>query len=147
MSVSNGDGAAIPSAPRLSDKDIERAVTVLDGWSGKLMWDLYLSELESILGHRYTKVAMLNRARIANAWNLAKTRTRSSAKETKHGEVVLTKTMEQVSILKAKVERLEQENNQLLDQFMRWSYNAYRLGVTMDQLDANLPPIDRGSTR
>lgn len=147
MSVSSGKSSAVNSAPRLSDKDIERAVTVLDGWSGKLTWDLYLSELESVLGHRYTKVAMLNRARIANAWNLAKIRTRSSVKEAKHGEVVLTKTIEQVSILKAKVERLEAENNQLLEQFLRWSYNAYRLGVTIDQLDANLPPIDRGSTR
>jgi len=85
MSVSSGKSSAVNSAPRLSDKDIERAVTVLDGWSGKLTWDLYLSELESVLGHRYTKVAMLNRARIANAWNLAKIRTRSSVKEANSG--------------------------------------------------------------
>ncbi|MBL8525231.1 MAG: hypothetical protein JNN20_16190 [Betaproteobacteria bacterium] len=137
----------IASAPRLRDQDIAKAVDLLDTWKGKLTWDLYLVELEKVLGHRYTKVAMLNRSRIADAWSQAKGRTRESVAEARHGEVLLSKTIDQIEGLRQKTARLEMENGKLLEQFLRWSYNAYRLGVTIDQLDASLPPIDRGSTR
>lgn len=32
-------------APKLTDKNIEKAVLLLDGWAGKLTWDRYLGML------------------------------------------------------------------------------------------------------
>ena len=59
-------------APKLTDKDIEKAVLLLDGWAGKLTWDRYLAVLAVEIGHTYTKVAMLRQPRIKAAWDLAK---------------------------------------------------------------------------
>jgi hypothetical protein len=136
----------IVSAPRLTDRTIERAVRVLDTWSGKLTWDRYLDELCRVLGHRYTKVAMLNRQRIADAWRLAKQR--RPALQIRAEDSALARSQERVDALKNENERLSCENESLKVQFLRWQYNAYQLkGLTIDQLDASLPPVDRGVTR
>lgn len=136
----------IVSAPRLTDRTIERAVRVLDTWSGKLTWDRYLDELCRVLGHRYTKVAMLNRPRIAEAWRLAKQR--RPASQIRAEGSALTRSRERVEALKNENERLAHENESLKVQFLRWQYNAYQLkGLTIDQLDVPLPPVDRGVTR
>ena len=136
----------IVSAPRLNDRTIERAVRVLDAWSGKLTWDRYLDELCRVLGHRYTKVAMLNRPRIAEAWRLAKQR--RPASQIRADDSALATSQDRVEALKNENERLARENESLKVQFLRWQYNAYQLkGLTFDQLDAPLPPVDRGVTR
>lgn len=137
---------SIKSAPRLNDRTIERAVRVLDIWTGKLTWDRYLDELARILGHRYTKVAMLNRPRIAEAWRLAKQRSPSG--EIRAGDAALARAQERLDALRNENERLRLENDQLKEQFLRWQYNAYQLkALTIDELDRPLPPVDRGVTR
>lgn len=51
--------------------------------------------------------------------------------------------LEQVNRYKAKVQRLEQENQLLLEQFVTWSHNAERKGVTVMMLNAP-PPKPHG---
>lgn len=136
----------IASAPRLTDRTLERAVRVLDTWKGKLTWDRYLDELARVLGHRYTKVAMLNRPRIAEAWRLAKQRTPTAVIRIEGAALALSR--ERLEALKNENERLQLENTRLKEQFLRWQYNAYQLkGLTIDHLDRAMPLPDRCVTR
>lgn len=127
-------------APKLADSGIEKAVRLLDGWAGKLTWERYLAMLEVEVGHKYTKAAMLRHPRIKAAWDHAKELARDGDTAGSSRSAIETeKAIERVRLLEARVERLTRENNALLEQFVRWSHNAVRRGLTIDDLDHPLP--------
>jgi hypothetical protein len=127
-------------APKLNDTGIEKAVRLLDGWAGKLTWDRYLAMLEVEIGHKYTKAAMLRHPRIKSAWDHAKEHAKDdTGVSVSRSAVETNKALERVKLLEARVERLTRENNALLEQFVRWSHNAVRGGLTLDDLDLPLP--------
>ena len=45
------------------------------------------------------------------------------------------------------LKRLQKENDQLLEQFVRWANNAVQYNVTIDKLDKPLPPSGEKSRR
>lgn len=125
-------------APKMTDATIEIAVQILDGWQKKLYWDLYLTELESQIHHKYTKAAMLRQRRIKTAWDNAKAR-RFASGESVHKGTALEQANSRISKLESTVDRLSRENHQLLEQFVRWAHNASRRGLTPFDLDKPLP--------
>ncbi len=127
-------------APKLHDTGIDKAVRLLDGWTGKLTWDRYLAVLEVEVGHKYTKAAMLRHPRIKSAWDHAKGLASDGGGAPGSRTAVETeKALERVRLLEGRVERLNRENHVLLEQFVRWSHNALRKGVTLQDLEAPLP--------
>lgn len=127
-------------APKLNDTGIDKAVRLLDGWTGKLTWDRYLAVLEVEIGHKYTKAAMLRQPRIKSAWDHAKELARDDNGVPASGSAIETqKALERVRLLEGRVERLNRENQALLEQFVRWSHNAVRKGMSLDELEAPLP--------
>lgn len=132
-------------APKLSDRNIEQAVELLDSWAGKLTWDRYLAVLEVEIGHKYTKVAMLRQPRIRAAWEKSKSRAHENAPTTGYGNIALVQSELRIKELDARVKRLKDENNQLLEQFVRWAHNATRRGLSLSDLDRPLPRINNGS--
>ncbi|HCF7692387.1 TPA: hypothetical protein NIK51_004335 [Pseudomonas aeruginosa] len=127
-------------APKLTDVGIEKAVRLLDGWAGKLTWDRYLAMLEVEIGHKYTKAAMLRHPRIKAAWDHAKELAKDGdGISVPRSAIETEKALERVRLLEARVDRLTRENNALLEQFVRWSHNAARKGLTLEDLDLPLP--------
>ncbi|WP_407729142.1 hypothetical protein ACJJU9_17895 [Pseudomonas helleri] len=127
-------------APKMTDAMINQSVNILDGWAGKLTWDLYLETLAVDVGHRYTKAAMLRHDRIKDAWNHAKERCRSSDEgSSKSPEIALMETRNKE--LEERVQRLTRENNRLLEQFVRWAHNATRRGMSFEDLERPLPYV------
>ena len=127
-------------APKMTDQAINQSVMMLDGWTGKLTWDLYLESLAVEIGHRYTKAAMLRHERIKAAWDHAKNRAQNFAEAPKKApevELLLARNHE----LEERVERLTRENNRLLEQFVRWAHNASRRGLSLEDLDRALPYV------
>lgn len=53
---------------------------------------------------------------------------------------------QRISRLQAENEELKRIQDQLLEQFVKWQYNAYKHGVSESQLNAELPRIDRERT-
>ena len=129
-------------APKMTDATIETAVRILDEWQEKLYWDSYLAELESQINHRYTKAAMLRQPRIKSAWNDAKARAFVTG-ESVHKGTALEQSNNKILKLENTVDRLTKENNQLLEQFVRWAHNAARRGLTPFDLDKPLPTLNR----
>ncbi|MBN3471289.1 hypothetical protein G0D98_22955 [Pseudomonas savastanoi pv. phaseolicola] len=128
-------------APKLNDTGIDKAVRLLDGWTGKLTWDRYLAMLEVEIGHKYTKAAMLRHPRIKSAWDHAKELARDdSAVPVSRSAIETEKALERVRLLEERVERLTRENHALLEQFVRWSHNIIRNGkMPLDELERPLP--------
>lgn len=130
-------------APNISPADIETVVGVLDGWTGKLTWDRLIAVLEAKLRATYTRQALSNHARIADAFDGRKKALRgqesfgkATPKDTSPEMQVALRRLERVE---AENLRLAAENERLLVQFTLWLYNAEMRGLTKDQLSAPMP--------
>lgn len=138
-------------APDLTDEILQGVLDILDSWKGKLTWDLLLEALEQKFGIRYSRFTFAEYPQISNAFALKKkvlSGTWTAAPSTPRDEKVRA-AMEQADRYKAKVLRLEQENQLLLEQFVTWAHNAERENVTMAMLNKPLPkpPRDRSKIK
>lgn len=137
-------------AKNLDDGAILLIVSLLDGWSGKLTWDLFAEEIERRTRVRYTRQALDKHARIKMAFQVAKERLSGAPRTVrKHrlSEVETEALVQRYARLQAENERLERENNRLIEQFQTWLYNAHLKGLTKECLNSSLPRVDRELTK
>src|SRR5690242_6857781 len=95
-------------AKNLSDRDIALIVAILDGWSGRLSWDLLIEAIERRMYAHYTRQALHRHERIRQAFSLRKNAL-SPDEGTKHVHAAspeLQVALERIARLKAENERL-----------------------------------------
>ncbi len=126
----------------LRAQDIEAIIDILDGWTGKLTWPALVDRIEHRLYRRYTRLALAKKPRIAEAFALGKQRL---AARPKLSAKPLDPSAQLLERIKAENARLKMENRNLLDQHLRWRYNAHLHGVSLEKLDQPLPLISRSS--
>ncbi len=123
----------------LSDKDINRVVKLLDSWDKdkKLTWESFCNLIMRRLGLQYSRKTLSGKVRIADAFKNKKSALKGKAPR---------KTPQSLNVAAARIEtlenenkRLESENNRLLEQFLTWQYNATAHGVTVEQLNMEIP--------
>lgn len=114
-----------PRAKNLDDHAIEQIVQILDGWSGKLTWEALIEKISLRLRTRYTRQALHNHVRIKEAFAVRKKALSGQDSEAIEAELPeLQHALQRIARLEAENERLKLENNNLLEQFVRWAYNA-----------------------
>jgi hypothetical protein len=131
----------------LEDDDIADIVALLDGWSGKLSWELLIEAIERRKHARYTRQALHRHERIGQAFSLRKaalsegegTTARASSPE-------LQMALDRITRLEAANARLTAENQRLLEQFVCWAYNAHTRGLDHAFLSRPLPAVNRDQT-
>jgi hypothetical protein len=111
-------------APNLSASDIETVVGVLDGWTGKLTWERLIAVLEATLRATYTRQALSNHARIADAFDQRKKGLRGAdcAKKPAPRDTSpeMQAALQRLERVEAENARLTAENERLLVQFVLW---------------------------
>ncbi|MDP3210183.1 hypothetical protein [Methylotenera sp.] len=131
-------------AKNLDDTDIKKIVEILDGWTGKLTWELLIDAVELRLHNRYTRQTLHKHERIKKAFELRKAALSDGDEDIRIvRSPELQKALERVARLETENKRLESENQQLLEQFARWAYNAYTRGLDSNFLNKSLPPVNR----
>ncbi len=131
-------------AKNLDDAMIKEIVKILDGWSEKLTWDLLIEAIDFRTHNKYTRQALHKHVRIRNAFELRKAGlAEGDATIRKVHSPELQKALERIARIEAENKRLESENNQLLEQFARWAYNAHVRGLDNTFLNQDLPPVNR----
>lgn len=134
----------------LDDDAIGLIVGVLDGWSGKLTWDLLIEAIQKRLRVRYTRQALDKRARVKLAYQVTKARlskiTPSECPQ-KLSAAELEAFIQRMNRLEAENVRLRMENERLLEQYVTWAYNAYLKGLTKEYLNTPLTRVDREITK
>lgn len=132
----------------LGDAEIKQIVEILDGWSGKLSWDLLIDAIELRMFNRYTRQALYKHERIRHAFDIRKKELSGNGGGVHRVESPqLQIALDRIARLEAENRRLESENNQLLEQFARWAYNAHTRGLDHDFLNRALPSVNRGQTK
>jgi predicted nuclease with TOPRIM domain len=132
-------------AKHLTDKDIANVVEILDEWpaESKLTWDKLVDAVEHEYKFKTTRQTLQNPTRIKIAFKEVKklisgnltTNNKSLPPSLKIAAARLEK-------YENKIERLEFENQKLLEQFHVWLYNANRFGIKIEQLSEALPSKD-----
>lgn len=132
----------------LGDAEIKQIVEILDGWSGKLSWDLLINAIELRMFNSYTRQALHKHERIRHAFELRKNELSADGQDVQRvGSPQLQIALDRIARLEAENRRLESENNQLLEQYARWAYNAHTRGLDHDFLNRALPSVNRGQTK
>ena len=131
----------------LDDQLIRQIVEILDGWSDDLTCEGLVEAIDRRIGQRYTRQTLHKHERIKQAFALRKAALGSGrGKVRKVDDPVLQLTLDRLARIEAENERLKRENSMLLEQFVRWTYNAGLKGLTLDLLNQPLPAIHRGQT-
>lgn len=133
-------------APDMTKERLQLVVDILDAWKGKLTWDLLIKELAQATEITYSRFTLAEYPSIANAFSLRKQALKGAIPRTPRDELVKA-ALEKTDRYRAKAERLEQENQLLLEQFVTWAANAERKGVTMSMLNAPLPKPNRDRSK
>ena len=131
-------------AKNLDDAGIKEIVEILDGWSEKLTWDLLIDVINSRTHNKYTRQTLHKHERIKNAFDLRKLALAdgdATIRSVRSPE--LQKALERIARLEVETKRMESENTQLLEQFVRWAYNAHTRGLDSNFLNRPLPPVSR----
>jgi predicted nuclease with TOPRIM domain len=132
-------------AKHLSTKDLDLILKAIDSWDGKLGWEALCDAVEPLIGTRPTRQTLNAHQRIKDAFAHQKARLKSGFVSTKR-PASLNIAEQRIRRLEAENSRLQRENHQLLEQFMRWQYNAHKFNVSAEKLNAPLPFVDRDSS-
>lgn len=133
-------------AKHLTTKDVDAIIDAILGWGEeKLTWEALCQSVEPLVGKVPTRQSLHAIPKIRDAFTNRKAGLR---------EVGARKSVpSSLSIAAARIERLQNEvdalkrqNAALLEQFVRWQYNAYKYNVMEHQLNEDLVRIDRGQT-
>lgn len=129
---------------RLSDRDIESIIELIDSWVGEqINWASLLDVIDRQLGFRPSRQALSGHDRIKLAFQTRKKGLRREAPPPPSVASILQQRLKRVE---AELDRVKAENAVLLEQFVRWQYNAETHGLGRDKLDNPLPTIDRERT-
>lgn len=137
----------VKRSKNLDDQMVRRIVEILDGWSDSLTWDGLVDAIDRRLGQRYTRQTLDKHERIKQAFKARKTALASGGGATKKvADPVLQMSLDRLARVEAENDRLKRENAALLEQFVRWTYNAGLKGLSADILNQPMPPVNRGQT-
>jgi hypothetical protein len=136
-------------APDLTQERLQIILDILDSWKDKLTWELLIQAVEKATGFKYSRFTFIEYPQIANAFSFKKDALRGMWKPapTQPRDERVRAALEQVERYRAKVERLEKENQLLLEQFVTWAHNAERKGVTVTMLNSPLPKPQRDRSK
>jgi hypothetical protein len=132
-------------AKNLTAAQVKTIVELIDGWSGKLTWDLLREAIASRTSQTYERQALAAHEAIQKAFTNKKA-TPTAVKKTASSPE-LEAAEQAIDRLEATVKRLTHENNTLIEQFVRWAHNASLRGLGEDFLNQPLPPVDREKTK
>jgi hypothetical protein len=134
-------------ARNLGDEDVADIIAILDGWSGALSWERLIEAIEARKFARYTRQALHKHARIARAFAARKTALAEAGPAPTVESPELKVALERIARLDGENSRLRAENALLVEQFVRWAYNAHARGLSKEFLNRPLPSVNRERSR
>jgi hypothetical protein len=132
----------------LVDEDSKKEIIkIIDSWRGKLTWESLCQRVSRELkfDEVISRHTLLAYDEIKLAFSTKKTKLKT---EPEHrygtGDSALQKAYERIQILESENQRLERVVGAIREQFVRWQYNLYRIGVDMEQVNKNVdrPLVD-----
>ncbi|EAP1688915.1 hypothetical protein AAF129_002781 [Salmonella enterica] len=121
-------------AKHLNRSEIKAIKHIILTWDGKITWSDLCESVYKNLNRTITRQSLSAHDEVVEAYRTKK----SSSNLKKSGlkkPANLTIAAQQIINLKAENEMLKKQNNRYKEQFSYWQYNAYRHGLTMEELN------------
>lgn len=132
---------------RVIDEDIiEVVLHILDGWKGKLSWELLIAAIKASISAEYTRQALSGHQRIAEAFRLRKQVLAKDGGTRYSVDAQTSGYLETIARLNAANQRLEAEINNYREMFIRWTTNAHKKNLTAEFLNTPMSPPLRCSS-
>lgn len=133
----------IKRSPNLTAERIELIVGIIRGWDGRLTWPGLIKAVSGKMRATYTRQALFNQERIRVAYDTYRASSNASGIDGRPVPAALKASMARVQRLELENAELRKREALLLEQFVRWSYNAASRGLSEDFLHQPLPPTNR----
>lgn len=133
-------------AKHLTKRDIEAIINIIHANNGdKITWESICEQSEEVIGKKPTRQSLYSNKAVREAYK-SKKATLKLRGATKPKPSNLTAAADRIVRLQSENEMLKRRNDNLLEQFVVWQYNAYKHGLSEEQLNMPLPRIDRERT-
>ncbi|MBA4709231.1 hypothetical protein [Aquitalea aquatica] len=133
-------------AKHLKQIDIDAIVDIIRGWPNeKIFWEEICEACVKVIGKTPTRQTLNAHAAIKDAYSAKKSGLKVSPPRTAMPSS-LSVAAQRIARLQTENDELKMKNDALLEQFVKWQYNAYKHGLKEHQLNADLPRIDRERT-
>ncbi|WP_290922321.1 hypothetical protein [Halodesulfovibrio sp.] len=129
-----------------------KIIWIIDGWQGKLTWDLLLTKIKRQTGLKYTRQALSKHPQIIDAYQrrkkvVTKTKLVEERSAASYSQAEIQAIVSRNNQLKIENEQLRAQNERLMLKFVVWSTNAHTRGLTEEFLNRPLNSIDRDATK
>ena len=133
-------------AKHLRATDIDAIIDTINGWpTEKLTWQDVCEIASKVLGNEPTRQTLNAHAPIKEAYEAKKSGLKVRGPRTAMPSS-LAVAAQRIARLQTENDALRFKNDALLEQFVKWQYNAYKYGVKEHQINEVLPRIDRERT-
>jgi hypothetical protein len=133
-------------AKHLSGRDVDAIVEIIRGWSSdKLTWDGICESAASVIGSKPTRQTLNAHPQVKTAYTAKKGGLQVHGPRTSMPSS-LAVAAQRIARQQSLIDELKATNFRLLEQFVKWQYNAYKHGVKEDQLNQELSRINRERT-
>ncbi|KFX20076.1 hypothetical protein [Pectobacterium betavasculorum] len=121
-------------AKHLNRSEIKVIKHIILTWDGKITWSNLCESVYKNLNRTITRQSLSAHDEVVEAYRTKKNLSNLKKSGLKK-PANLTIAAQQIINLKAEIEMLKKQNNRYKEQFSYWQYNAYRHGLTMEQLN------------
>ncbi|WP_250508122.1 hypothetical protein [Caballeronia sp. GAFFF3] len=134
-------------SPNLTPQRIEFVTEVIRGWEGRLTWPALIEAVEKEMHCRYTRQALFNQELIRVAYETYRANNTAPTGGGRPVSAALRAALDRVTRLELELAEVKTRENLLLEQFVRWAYNASTRGLSGAFLNQPLPPTNRLGNR
>ncbi|EEW6434307.1 hypothetical protein AT507_001587 [Escherichia coli] len=121
-------------AKHLNRSEIKIITSIILTWDGKITWSGLCNSVYKHLNRTITRQSLSAHNEVVEAYRTKKNLLNLKGSGLKK-PANLTIAAQQILNLKAENEMLKKQNNRYKEQFSYWQYNAYRHGLSMEQLN------------
>ncbi|MEQ7922489.1 hypothetical protein ABQX22_25070 [Xanthomonas sp. WHRI 1810A] len=126
----------------VTSAEIKAIEDFLYSWEGPVTWDCVCTRAQSLIGKVLTRQTLGANPAVRKAFDYAKLRNKDlPAKPPAPSSLKIAG--DRISRLEAELAATKSENSRLIEQFLRWQYNASIKGLSEQHLNKPLPIIDR----
>lgn len=130
-------------ARHLDKNDIAEIINTIVLWDDdKITWGEICSAVEPLIGKKPTRQSLNMNKDIVEAYRSRKKGIRATGNILRK-PANLKIAAARIANLEKQIYHLEEQNKNLKEQFVKWQYNAYKFGVSENQLNSDLPTIER----
>jgi len=131
-------------SPNLTPARIDVIVGIIRDWEGRLTWNSLIATIMAKSHVSYTRQSLHKHHAIRIAYETHRARQALSAGASERPiSASLKASSERVARLESEIAELKIRESLLVEQFVRWAYNASTRGLSEDFLNQPLPATNR----